>query len=251
MRSRGFLCSRCGSPRQEIVGKGEQRCSDCGLGVTFSSVSATFAPAVLSARATPTHEQPKDTDRWLRATLQQDLDELASAAFSAYGLDHRWNGLRWLGGRGGSDGVVSYIQLAHGNTIGDPAATQIRVGTRASGNGASRDLGWYETAQHHIAEIWRRTGTLSEDVRRAAFPMEPTKEDPTAPWGETLLPIDEEPVTFRILAEAGFWVAQARHAETIVSIEAVAWPIEQTGIVTIQDLTEYEAGSQEIRTRWK
>lgn len=219
--------------------------------MTFSSVSATFSPAVFSAGATPTHEQSTESDRWLRAKLQRDFDELASAGFPAHGLDHRWSGLRWLGGRGGSHGVVNYIQLAHSNTIGDLAATQIRVGTRASGKGASLDLGWYETAQHHVAELWRRTGKLSEDVRRAAFPMEPTKGDPTAPWGEALLPIDEEQVTFRMLAEADFWVAQARRGETIVSIEAVAWPVEHTGIVAIRDLTEYESGSQEIRTRWK
>jgi hypothetical protein len=251
MRSHGFLCSRCGSPTYEIVAKGQGRCSECGLGMTFSSGEAAFSPAILSAGATPTHEQLAENDRWLRAELQRDFDELASAVFAAHGLDDRWSGLRWLGGRGGFDGVLTYIQLAHGNSIGDTAATQIRVGTRVPGTAEIPNLGWYETAQHHVAELWRRTGKLSEDVRRAAFPMSPARGDPTAPWGEALLPIDEKPVTFRVLAEADFWVAQARHGEAIVSIEAVAWPIEQTGIVAVQDLTEYESGSHEIRTRWK
>ena len=105
-------------------------------------------------------------------------------------------------------------------------------------------------AQHHVEELWRRTGMLSEELRRATFPSTPTEGDPTAPWREVILPVDEKPMTFRILIHADCWVAQSRLGDTIVGIEAVGWPIERTGIVAIADLAEYEAGSREIGQRW-
>jgi hypothetical protein len=242
----GFLCPRCGSPHREIVGHGETRCSECGLGATSSSAISS-----VSAAAALTHDQIAERTRWLLAKRQRDFRELASASFFGHGLDSRWRGLRWLGGWGGSDGVVTHIQLAHGDIIGNPAATQIRIDTRPLSREESAELVWYQTAQHHVQELWRRTGKLSDDVRRVAFRLEPAIDDPTAPWAEVLLPVDEKPVAFRTLSEGDFWVAQARHGETVISIEAVAWPIESTGVITIRDLTEYESGSQAIESRWE
>jgi hypothetical protein len=242
MHGGGFLCSRCGSPKHEIVGEGEMRCSECGLGSSFSSIA--------SFRRTPTPDDRADLERWQRMQRQHAFAEIARAPFRAHGLDTRWNGLRWLGGWGTSSGLVTNIQLAHSNSVGDAAATQIRVDTRAANSQVELDVAWYAMAQHHVGELWRRTGGLSENLRRAAFPTTPPVGDPTAPWQEVVLPLDAEAVAFRMLASGDFWVAQARLRDAVVGIEAVRWPLEQTGIVSIQDLTDYEVGSREIVSRW-
>jgi hypothetical protein len=175
-------------------------------------------------------------------------------AFSPYGLDDRWHGTRWLGGTGSSDKEITRLELAHGEDPWDEQAPQVRVQTLVPrkvvpDNATSIAIELDALTREQVNRFWMATGTLPDDVRRAAFPPGRDPGDATAPCYDTDIPIDGETVTFRKLGGERYWVAHARHAEVLIGIEAQAWSSALTGLVTIDDLALYLEGSQVIADR--
>jgi len=178
----------------------------------------------------------------------------ADASFSPYGLDDRWQGTRWLGGTGSSDNEITRLELAHGENPWDQESSQVRVQAllppTVSLDAATNVAVEFDSlTREQVNRFWMAPGTLPDDVRRAAFPPGRDPGDATAPWDDTEIPVDGEAVTFRKLGGERYWVAQARHAEVIIGIEAQAWSPALTGLVTIDDLAPYLAGSQLIAER--
>jgi hypothetical protein len=176
------------------------------------------------------------------------------AAFPGYGLDDRWQGTRWFGGSGGSGDEIDRLELAHGENPWDEEHTQIRVEKirprRVLDNDTQNiavEIDLFTRQQ--VNKFWMSTGTLPDDVRRAAFEPGQMPREPTAAWADARIPIDGAAETFRILACDDYWVAQAHHDGMLVGIEARAWPLDHTGLVTIDDLSPYHLGSQLIAAR--
>jgi hypothetical protein len=178
----------------------------------------------------------------------------AGASFLACGLDERWQGTRWFGGSGGSGHEIDRIELAHGENPWDDEVAQIRVKKirpRKIAEDESHNIAMelHSFTRQQLNQFWMSTGTLPDEVRRAAFEPGVMPANPTAPWDDVQIPVDGEAITFRILAHEEFWVAQARRAGMLVGVEARAWPPDRTGLVTIEDLAAYHAGSELIAGR--
>jgi hypothetical protein len=178
----------------------------------------------------------------------------ADASFSPYGLDARWEGTRWLGGNGSSDGVVTSLELAHGEEPWDDASTQVRVEVRVQRRVFEHDapnagIASALLAREQVSRFWMATGTLDPQVRAAAFPTRAGRGEFTAPWADAEIAIDGASVAFRRLGDDGYWLAHAPHGRLLVGIEARVWPVESTGLVTIEDLAPYIEGSSLIAAR--
>ena len=181
-------------------------------------------------------------------------DSFADASFSPYGLDARWEGARWLGGNASSDGVVTSLELAHGEEPWDDASAQVGVEVRVQrstfGDGApNAGIESALLAREQDSRFWIATGTLDPQVRAAAFPTGAGRGEFTAPWADLEIAIDGEPVAFRRLGDDGYWLAKAPYGRLLVGIEARGWPVESTGLVTIEDLAPYIEGSYLIAAR--
>jgi hypothetical protein len=178
----------------------------------------------------------------------------ADASFAPYGLDDRWQGTRWLGGTGSSDNEITRLELAHGENPWDEESSQVRVQAlllRAVSldDATNIAINFDSLTRQQVNGFWMATGTLPDDVRRAAFASGRDPGDATAPWDDSDIPVDGETVTFRRLGGERYWVAQARHAEVMIGIEAQAWSPALTGLVTIDDLAPYLAGARLIAER--
>jgi hypothetical protein len=176
-----------------------------------------------------------------------------TAPFPAHGLDERWPGLRWFGGHGSSNGGLDHVGLAHGDAWWDPAAPQVRVDTysaRVSDNpGLDRSGNRWTVPLQLVHALWRRTGVLDREVRRAAFPLGERRVEPTEPWRRTDLAVNRTLVPARFLSIGDVWVAMADLGDILVAIEGERWPLEETGLVTFADLAPYEQGAVEITRR--
>jgi hypothetical protein len=106
-----------------------------------------------------------------------------------------------------------------------------------------------ELACEQVSRFWMATGTLDPEVRAAAFPIGAVPGDSMAPWADAEIAIDATSVAFRRLGDGRYWLAQAPHGRLIVSIESRGWPVESTGLVTIEDLAPYIEGSDLIAAR--
>ena len=102
-------------------------------------------------------------------------------------------------------------------------------------------------AREQVSRFWLATGTLDPEVRAAAFPIGAVQGDSMAPWADA--EIDATSVAFRRLGDDRYWLAQAPRGRLIVSIESRGWPVESTGLVTIEDLALYIEGSDLIAAR--
>lgn len=241
MSRRGRLCPVCGSPRDpEIVAPGQGRCIECGHGFSFSTTTLSFPPRTSAA------------DRKLMAAedrghMRKTREAFDFASFEPHALDERWTGLRWIGGWGGSD-ETSRLELGHGENPFEPGE-QIRVGTHGAADDNARAMAWAHLAQECVNAVWSSTGVLDDEMRRAAFPLAFTGRDPTEPWDGAEIEVDGIAVPFRVLAAGDAWYAQAHHGDVVLSITAGRWPITQTGLVSVFDVSEYVAGSEEMRRR--
>jgi hypothetical protein len=232
----------CGSPLDpEIVAPGQGRCRECGQGSSFTPLTARTSRTVEPA--------PQEVARAQDAISRRQAEQLERASFDSHGLDERWTGLRWIGGWGGSSGETTNLELAHGDHPFDPNEPQVRVATRQPANDRGRAFTWADLAQQHVNAMWEETGILSDDLRRAAFPLEFTGRDPTEPWDAADIAVDDAPVRFRVLAAGDRWYAQAHHSDVVLSITAGQWPIERTGLVSVLDVSEYITGTEEMGRR--
>ena len=179
--------------------------------------------------------------------------EFATAPFGPHGLDDGWAGLRWFGGRGSSSGQVQRLGLAHGDAPWDPMVPQVRVDTicvaASDDPRLDRSSNRWMVPRQLVQWLWRRSGVLDESVRQAAFPHGAARADPTGPWERVGLVVNEAVVPARLLSVDEAWVAIANLGETLVTIEAARWPLDQTRVVTVEDLTPYEEGAVELTRR--
>ena len=179
--------------------------------------------------------------------------KFSTAPFGPHGLDERWAGLRWFGGLGTSNGRIERLGLAHGDAPWDPTAAQVRIDTicaAASDNPRfDRSPNRWMVPRQLVRKLWHSTGVLDEAVRRHAFPTGSERSDPTGPWEQVGLPVNEAVVPARLLSVDEVWVAVADLGETLVTIEAAHWPLDQTRVVTVEGLAPYEEGAVELARR--
>lgn len=238
------LCPRCGSAIYQRVSETDSRCSECGLGRT--SVPLRLESQGWSQVDATSAEDEADASVEFRQRMHGSF---ADASFSPYGLDARWEGTRWFGGSGSSDGVVTSLELAHGEDPWDEASTQVRVEVRLrrrvfEDDDADAGIERALLARDQVSRFWMATGTLDPQVRAAAFPTGAVRGEFTAPWADTEIAIDGTSVAFRRLGDDGYWLAQAPHGGLLFGIESRGWPVESTGLVTIEDLAPYIEGSK-------
>jgi len=243
------LCPQCGGSTYEQLDAHHSRCSDCGLGRTTQPLILQSSPA--SPPASATDAQPRAHMPDIAGRMQRGF---ASASFPAYGLDDRWQGTRWFGGVGSSGDEIYRLELAHGENPWDEESTQVRVEAVLPRKVFEDDnqniaIEVDSFTRQQVNKFWMSTGTLPDEVRRAAFATDAEAGDPTAPWEEVHLPIDGAAVGFRLLGRDDYWVAQARLSGILLGIESQAWPLEQAGLVVIDDLSPYIAGSEIIAAR--
>jgi len=180
-----------------------------------------------------------------REVVAQEVGDLArrafeKARFDPYGLDPRWTGLRFYGGHGESDGLVTRLTIGHRDGLGDPPTREIRVETI---------VGESDLARRLSQSFWNETGVLSDDVRRAVFPRTGGNVDPFESWETIELPVDAATVQFRALSHNDFWVAGRVTDLAAIAVRSRGWPADQTGLVTINDLKPYLEGAVENARR--
>ncbi|MGH9031874.1 MAG: hypothetical protein ACRDZV_07060 [Acidimicrobiia bacterium] len=179
-----------------------------------------------------------------------------SATFCPYGLDDQWTGLRSFGGWGASNDEVTQLTLAHGDAPWDSTSPNVRVETQIPGHIGTDGTRMPITgeraflAQQLLNSLWRQTGQLPTEARRAAYPTESGSSDPTGPWERLELDVDGAPVLFRTLGIGSFWLALAQHRDMLIGIESQSWPQATTGLVTVRDFRPYTEGSREIRVQF-
>lgn len=90
---------------------------------------------------------------------------------------------------------------------------------------------------------------LDPEARAAAFSTGAGQGEWMAPWADAEIAIDGTSVAFRRLGDDRYWPAQAPHGRLPVGIESQGWPVDSTGLVTIEDLAPYIDGSDLIAAR--
>lgn len=227
------LCSRCGAITEPLAterdGRGGGSCPDCGLG--YSTVVTAVFTRETSEPVRPSSVQPLlqhsgDDHRARQA------DILGRRTFPIFGLDQRWDGLRWAGGWGTSGDEITHIGLAHGDPY-DPTAPLVRIGTwLLAGPMAAMTVG--NVAQGLARHLWDE-GAAPHDLVRRTW----TSDDPTETWSTLELAVDAASVAFRTLGSGASWVALATIGNTLVAIEARHIEPANVGLVTIDDVEPY------------
>ena len=167
----------------------------------------------------------------------------SGAPFRPLGLDDRWLGLRWFGGWSTSHDRVKSLELAFAEHPSDENEPNVRVTTHDP-SAEAHIVRWME-ARHLVEYVWRATGVLSDEVRRAAF-NENRIDDALEPWGEIEFAIDEQRAPFKALEQDDVWVALGSWRAQVVSIRARRWPTQGTGFVSVEDFAAYAEGHFEI-----
>lgn len=243
------LCHACGSTMFEQVDESHVRCRECGQVATFTRLVAVANPNPSPADLARAEERFRGIDDRTVATFTR-------APFRPFALDHRWSGLRWFGGHGGSGERTTSLGLGFCDHVRDLSLPEIRVETRFRGIDAVDDpsigakMDAFTLARTQVGHLWRQTGIMRDDVRRKVFPRDGDRaEDPTSIWEHTSLPVDDAAVEFAVLSEGAHWVAQAIIGEKVVGIHARNWALDTTGLVTETDFAPYLEGAKEIRRR--
>jgi len=241
------LCHVCGSIEFDRVDESHVRCRECGHRATFSRITM-----VANAHVSP--QQRAQTEELMRLRDAEMLAAFRAASFRPYGLDARWSGLRWFGGRGESGGRIEHLGLAYGEDPSDRELPEVRIETRVGKAGdtdPARDvhLDAWLFARRQVELLWRETGVLRDDVRAATFPRDRGLSDPTLPWERHAIAVDGDQVEFAVLREGGFWVAQAIVGAALVAIQSRHWPVDTTGLRTEADFDRYADGTREMRRR--
>ena len=227
------LCSLCGAITEPLApaqdGRGGGSCPDCGLG--YSTVVTAVFTRETSGPLRPGPDQPgRQHSRDDHRARQADI--LRRRAFPIFGLDQRWDGLRWVGGWGSSGDEITHIGLAHGDPY-DPAAALVRIDTwPLAGPMAAMTVA--NAAQGLARHLWDEGGAPHGLVRPTW-----TSDDPTETWNTLELAIDGAPMTFRTLGSGALWVALARIGNKLVAIEVRHIDPDNVGLVTIDDVEPY------------
>jgi hypothetical protein len=222
------------------VSEGQLRCTECGHGSSYTTLTALAAPVEL------TPEAVRVRDETARERAAGAMSGFAGASFSPLGLDDRWLGLRWFGGWSSSHDQVDSLELAFADHPTDENEPTVRVTTH--GPGAEAHIVRWMEARHLVEYVWRETDVLSDDVRRAAFDRSRI-DGALEPWEPIEFAIDRQPAPFRVLEQDDVWVALGRWRSQVVAIRARRWPAQDTGLVTVEDFAPYAEGHVEIIRR--
>jgi hypothetical protein len=177
-----------------------------------------------------------------RRQRNRDVDKvraLRGRTFPVYGLDHRWQGRRWVGGWGSSGDVVIRIDLAHGDAW-DDASPLVRVEAVAAPTGdgsagrAGAALHVAMTAQQLAQHLFRESGEYSDEIRESF-----RSADPTGSWQEMTLDLDGHPTSFRSLTAGSSWVALRQGSGGLVAIRARHIDPTEVHLVTVEDVEPY------------
>jgi hypothetical protein len=243
------LCLVCGSTTFEQVDDSHIRCIECGHGATVQRLVAVANPNPSPADLAQVEERFRDIDA-------RTLGAFTRAPFQPFALDDRWSGLRFFGGHGGSGDRTTSLGLAFAEDVRDLSRPEVRVETRVRGVDLIDDpvvaakMDAFTLAREQVHYLWRQTGVLRDDVRRAVFARDGARiGDPTLIWEHASLTVDDELVEFAVLSEGTHWVAQAIIGERVVGIQARIWTLDATGLVTETDFAPYAEGAKEIRRR--
>lgn len=133
-------------------------CSECGLGRTSVPLQVE-----LHAQSEPGATSPEDEPHALVEVRKRMHDAFADASFSPCGLDARWAGTRWFGGSGRADGVVTSLELAHGEDPWDEESMQVRVEVRLprrvfEDDAANVEIERADLAREQVSRFWMTTG---------------------------------------------------------------------------------------------
>lgn len=160
---------------------------------------------------------------------------LRACDFPLYGLDASFEGRRWVGGHGAANGVLSEVELAHGDALVE-GAPLVRVRTRRPDPGAPRELAAGDAARDLSTRLWHE-GSAEHRAVRAAF----VDDDPLGSWDDVAVPVSGEPVAFKRLAAGAAWVALGHVGAQLVSLFARHVPLERVRLERVADVDAYLA----------
>jgi len=208
-------------------------------------------PDAGSKAASPEHERQLLQLREQMANPELPFHE---ASFSLFGLDDRWIGLRWRGGHGRSNGDLHQLTLGHGDAPWDGTQPRVDVQTRMPRpvhHDPETDLAIerHTLTREQVGRMWHDTGELPADIRAAAFDPDRLSADPMASWQEIDLLVDNRSLAFKAYSQDETWVAQGQHGEILIALHAHDYPLDATGLVTVDEgrLRAYEDGTRQIR----
>jgi hypothetical protein len=151
---------------------------------------------------------------------------------------------------------VTHLVLAFGDAPWDMDQPEVRIETRRADLQSFGDstvevrVVAGQMAREQVGHLWRETGVLRDDVRRAAFAIDGVRGDPTIGWDHASLNVDGETVSFSVLVEGEHWVALAIVGEVVVGVQSRRWPVSETGLRAVGEFDPYVTGAREIRRRW-
>jgi hypothetical protein len=176
----------------------------------------------------------------LRAATFQAFER---ASFLPHALDDRWTGPRRFASWNHTlDAGVTHLEVAHGVPPWQAPGPQVRVDTRRAAPD-QLDFELDELVQDQCEALFRETGVLCEDLLDADFSVDDA--DLVVGWNHADIELDDVPLSFRVLGHDDFWVGHAISDDVLIGIEASAWPLEQTGLVSVRDFAPYDAGLRE------
>jgi hypothetical protein len=232
----------------ERVSDSELRCPHCGLGArTTALVTVGRDPSAPPTAAELAEQLAFDRDRARMNAITYD-----AAPFRPYGLDERWTGTRWFSGHGETNGMLSHLDLAHGNWPIDRTAPEARIATHVPSpvfgvDGLEQEL--HSQGRMMVSWLWHETAAVPEAVRRATHGYDHPPDDSV--WDEQWITVGGMPVRFRILRAAHAAIALAVVGVFIVSIQARTWDFDAYGLEEIDDFWPYQRGSVEIHQRMR
>jgi hypothetical protein len=103
----------------------------------------------------------------------------------------------------------------------------------------------------HCERVSNRTATAAERAERDAFDRAHAHEQPPdeSKWQPQSIVVEGLPVLFQSLRVEHAAVAQAVVGVLVVAIRARRWDLENLVLVEVDDFSEYERGSAEMRRR--
>ena len=240
------LCNRCGTVmerRTEI----ELECPHCGQsarGAALVAVGHTSAP--------PTDAELTEQHRFDRDRARMNAMAYMAAPFRPYGFDARWTGSRWFSGQGSTDGMLTHLELAHGEAFIDKTRPEARVATHVPSpvygvDGLEHEL--HSQGRMIVSWLWHETAAVPEDVRRGVHGYERPPDDSV--WDEHWIDVDGMRVRFRMLSAEHAAVALAVVGVHIVAIQSRNWDFGAYGLEEIRDFAPYEQGSVELHQRMR
>lgn len=176
--------------------------------------------------------------RWLRKARR--------APFPLYQIEN-WPGQRFVVEQSHTGGRLA--ELTAGFADADPAgATDIRVTTTRRPPSRSDDR-----MPRHLDPWLAAVVGEARGLPRMSLVADPESAvELTSAWQTMRVPVDDEPVAFRVRSEDAAWVAythRADHTVIVCAEHAASLPPESLRLATVRDLAAFERGSAARRRR--